>query len=1094
MSRLARISTGRPKLVLAVSGIVAIALALIGIGVVHSLSPTITTVPGTESAHAQHLAKARFGPSQLVPILLEGPKSQLDQQGPALVRQLLKRPHTRALTAWDSGSASAGLRPKPTQALIVVSVDKSLKTVVKTDQPQIERTVNRVIHTPVKSYVSGEAGLDRAIKNAALSTTLRSGLIAVGILFVLLLIGLRAPLAAAALTAVGAAIVLDAYGIMALLGKVIAIDPVGVTGATVRGLALGVGLSLMFLDRFREEKLPEGSAPRASAVAATRALNTTGRAVGLAAGLLIMVLILAALVGPNVILTSIGAGVVAAAFLALYWAVVVMPAMLTVWGGPIVGKTFPAPAFLQRGWDRLVNAGGFVTRHAVIVGAVATAFLAALVIPAFGLKTGPLDPKQLPPDSQARIAAAKIQQAMGPGYLSPYSIIVASDKGPITSSKMLLQLQTFEQQIAKDPRVASVVGPGAVRAQTKDLGKLPVQLKSSAKLLKNGPKDLSKLENGLGQAGAGSAQLQSGLGAAASGAGQLQSGGGQAQAGAGKLHAGLVTAHDGSAQISGGLAQALDGAKALQAGAAKALSGSTQLTNGLSQAQGPVVSGLPALKGIADTATAAGQQAGALHGTAQGAAGDTGAALGALESMTTGKNDPAYSDAVAALTRARDATAAVSSGLGDLAPKVQGTASGVGAVASQTTALAAGLTQLHNGAGQLQAGIAQLKNGNADLAGGIGQLSGGGTQLTGGIAQLRDGAGALEAGLGDLTNGAGQLQSGIAGGIGPTGQLVTGLGVMQAGVAKFAGQLPSPKDLEKLQQQSPGLFDSGYFVLAAVQGAPPASRNEASFAVNLTRGGNAGQIVVVPKYAASDPRTQALATHLRKLSDTFASRAGAQVAVGGLGGQLGDFKSEINSRLWLGVAVLSIAVTLVLMIALRAVLLPIVAVAFNLLALGATFGLMKLLFTGDNPPFGGPGWVDSLARIETITAVFGLSLVFLVLLLTRIREEYLARGDLDRGLTEGMRHTAAAATGVGFVMLAAIIPFAASQLINVRQLMTGVAIVVLLDVLVVRPVLMPAAIKVLGRWAWWPTWAPGERPRLPLHVRRPHLPHARPTH
>jgi RND superfamily putative drug exporter len=122
-------------------------------------------------------------------------------------------------------------------------------------------------------------------------------------------------------------------------------------------------------------------------------------------------------------------------------------------------------------------------------------------------------------------------------------------------------------------------------------------------------------------------------------------------------------------------------------------------------------------------------------------------------------------------------------------------------------------------------------------------------------------------------------------------------------------------------------------------------------------------------------------------------------------------------------------------------------------------------------------------------AAFGLSLVFTTLLLVRTREEYVRSGDLGRGLAEGMRHTAAAATGIGLVMLAAIVPFAGSGLINIRQSMIAIAVVVLLDIVVVRPVLMPAAVRVLGHRIWWPTRVEGTTQRLPQHGRR--LPHIR---
>jgi hypothetical protein len=136
MISLAKLSIRRPKAALAGWLLAGIALMLIGFGVSKALSPSITVVSGTQSARAQKLANREFGPSQLVPILLEGPKAQLDRVGPRLVVALNARAHTRLLSAWDAGTASAGLRPKPTAAMIVVSVDRSEKDVVKYDQPR----------------------------------------------------------------------------------------------------------------------------------------------------------------------------------------------------------------------------------------------------------------------------------------------------------------------------------------------------------------------------------------------------------------------------------------------------------------------------------------------------------------------------------------------------------------------------------------------------------------------------------------------------------------------------------------------------------------------------------------------------------------------------------------------------------------------------------------------------------------------------------------------------------------------------------------------------------------------------------------------
>ncbi|HET8820648.1 MAG TPA: MMPL family transporter, partial [Thermoleophilaceae bacterium] len=361
------------------------------------------------------------------------------------------------------------------------------------------------------------------------------------------------------------------------------------------------------------------------------------------------------------------------------------------------------------------------------------------------------------------------------------------------------------------------------------------------------------------------------------------------------------------------------------------------------------------------------------------------------------------------------------------------------------------------------------------LAAGIGRLAGGGGQLTDGLTQLRDGAGQLAAGLGLLTGGAGELAGGLSGGVPKVGELAGGLGLMESGVAKFRGSLPSTEDLERLQAQAPGLFDSGYFVLSAVDGAQPASRNQATFAVNLERGGNAGQITVIPRYASSTETTQALGEDLARRTQAFARQSGMTAVLGGPAGELADFESSISSDIWPVVVGLAIAVTLILMIALRSVLVPLVTVAFNLLTAAATFGVVTLLTTGEDPLLGGPGYIDALQVIETFAAIFGIALVYELVLLYRTRELFVRTGRSHEALAQGLRETAGAATGAAVVMIAAIVPFALSGLFNLR-LTVGLAIAILLDALIVRPVLLPAAVEILGSRAWWPT-KPHAHPR-----------------
>jgi RND superfamily putative drug exporter len=1073
---LAKLSIRRPRTMLAVWLLVAAVLTLVGLGVSKTLSPTITVVPGTQSARAEKLAGAQFGPTQLIPVLLEGPKAQLDRQGPRLVALLASRPHTRVLSAWDAGTASASLRPQPTAAMLVVSVDRPEQAVVRYDQPQIESLVSKQITTPVRAFVTGQPSIDRAEKDASLSNLRRNELIAVGILLLILVVGLRAPVAALLVTAVGAISVLAGFGEVALLGHVMRLDPVGVAAGTMTGLALAVGFALLILDRFHREELYGGDELRRdAAAAAARELQTTGRAVLVAGTALIVALAVVAIIGPTQLMVSVGAGALTCAAFATGGAVVVMPAALVLLGRRIEAFSWPAPVPLQRLWSGVVDGGNRVVRHAVYAGFAATALLAAVAVPAFALRTGPPDISQLPAGSQARVAFQEVSRVMGPGWATPYNVVVVSNSRPITTPALLSSIHGFELQIAKHKSVESVTGPGAISSTSSQLSAFGPQLKHSASVSDKSKAQLRQLINGLGQAGAGSSQLQAGLAQASSGAQQLHGGSGQAQSGAGRLHAGLAQANGGSTQLKSGLNQALDAANQIRDGAGKLLAGSTQIANGLGQAAGPVKAGLPSVRLLAKASASTNSQIGVIGTEAKQAQGELATALASLQSMTTGKSDPRYSAAVSQLSQASQATGAVQNAA-IAAASSAGQASFLAAgVSDQVSKLSPGLNQLYAGSQQLEQGIKQLRDGNVQLATGIGKLAHGGTQLNSGLAQLTAGAGALQIGLGQLTSGAGQLATGLAGGVSPAGELTTGLGTMQAAVIKARGQIPSTAQLHQLEQQSPGIFNSGYFVLAAVEGAQPSDRNAATFTINLLRGGTAGQIVVASKYRASDPRTVALGSTLASLSQAFGRHTGTQIAVGGPAGNLGDLTSVTKSRIWLDVAALSVAVALVLALALRALLLPVVATLFSLLTTAATFGVLAILFGGSAPPLGGPGYLDPITVISVFTVSFAITMAFSTLLLMRIREAYLAQPGVKQAVRTGLRETAAATTGAGLVMLAALIPFATTQLLNVRALGIGVGIAILIDVLIVRPVLLPAAAALLGRFGWWPT-APG-RPK-----------------
>jgi putative drug exporter of the RND superfamily len=123
--------------------------------------------------------------------------------------------------------------------------------------------------------------------------------------------------------------------------------------------------------------------------------------------------------------------------------------------------------------------------------------------------------------------------------------------------------------------------------------------------------------------------------------------------------------------------------------------------------------------------------------------------------------------------------------------------------------------------------------------------------------------------------------------------------------------------------------------------------------------------------------------------------------------------------------------------------------------------VLTLLFGGDHPLLGGPGYIDAMSINGIFAAVFGLSISYQVLLLARIREQ-VAAGDGSRAaIRHALRVTAAPVTGAAAVTVAAAVPFLAADLLTVRQFGIALATAVLLDALIVRPVVLPATLALL---------------------------------
>jgi putative drug exporter of the RND superfamily len=251
--------------------------------------------------------------------------------------------------------------------------------------------------------------------------------------------------------------------------------------------------------------------------------------------------------------------------------------------------------------------------------------------------------------------------------------------------------------------------------------------------------------------------------------------------------------------------------------------------------------------------------------------------------------------------------------------------------------------------------------------------------------------------------------------------------------------------------------------------------------------GDAVVLNVTPRTSPQDPATEDLVERLR--GDVL-PRAGLPVSIGGATAAFMDQSSATAERLPLfigGVVALSF---LLLLVSFRSVVVALKAGAMNLLSIAAAYGVVAYLAEG--------GWAGQLVGIDTATPVppfipvimfavlFGLSMDYEVFLLSRVREEYLARRDTARAVTAGLARTARVITAAALIMVAVFGAFALSPDVSLKLIGLGLASAILVDATIVRMVLVPAVMQLLGDRNWWlPGWLDRLIPEAALEGRVP---------
>ncbi|WP_170219566.1 MMPL family transporter [Nocardioides litoris] len=238
---------------------------------------------------------------------------------------------------------------------------------------------------------------------------------------------------------------------------------------------------------------------------------------------------------------------------------------------------------------------------------------------------------------------------------------------------------------------------------------------------------------------------------------------------------------------------------------------------------------------------------------------------------------------------------------------------------------------------------------------------------------------------------------------------------------------------------------------------------------------------VVPDGPQAGPAAQRLVHDVRALD-------GPRLQVGGPAAELVDAKDDTVDRLPLAVALVLLATFVLLLLLTGSVVVPAKAVVLNLLTLAATYGVMVAVFQWGwgSGLLGFEPWgaIDLTTPLLLFVFVVGLSMDYEVFLLSRIKEEWDRRRDDsraagDRAVLAGITATGpvvtAAAVCIGIVFLG----FATAELVAVKEIGVGMTVAVLLDVTVVRGLLLPASMSLLGRWNWWRPFVPPAPPTAP---------------
>ncbi len=244
----------------------------------------------------------------------------------------------------------------------------------------------------------------------------------------------------------------------------------------------------------------------------------------------------------------------------------------------------------------------------------------------------------------------------------------------------------------------------------------------------------------------------------------------------------------------------------------------------------------------------------------------------------------------------------------------------------------------------------------------------------------------------------------------------------------------------------------------------------------VNTGTGVATLVAVPKTGPQDDATMETVKRLRaEVFPGVLAQSPAKAHVGGQTASFGDVGDRVSDRLPVFIGAVILLSILLLTLIFRSVVVPLKAALLNLLSIGASFGVLVMVFQW--------GWGASLIGLETTIPIvsfipmflfailFGLSMDYEVFLLSRVREEYLSTGDNEGSVIRGITSTGRVITSAALIMISVFLSFVPSSDPTIKMFGLGLAVAIFVDATIVRLVLVPAVMKLLGDANWWlPAW------------------------